>query len=166
MLRIAGAVIGAALQFLSLPAHSAAGSSTAALKVLSLDLLSVTSGGAIVLDSSAADAATGVVGPVSDSAARLNYTQNSALNKKITAQVTANPGGSDITLSVSVAGGAGPQTLVSGGVTSAAQNVYTNIAAGALSNRAVTYTAQATAAGTKVSATTDFVFTVTFTSTN
>ena len=146
-------------------AVAASGGSLAPVKVFAQDLLAVTNSGAIVLDNSTADPAVGdALGPVSDSAARLNYTQNSLLTKKITAQVTANPGGSDITLTVSVAGGAGEKTLVTGGATAAAQDVYTNILAGAVSDAAVTYKASATAAGTRVSAATNFIYTVTFTS--
>ena len=161
-----GILLGSALLWLAVAAHAgSSGRSNVPIKVLVQDSLSVTNGGNILLDNSVANpAAGGVLGPVSDSTARLNYTQTSASSKKITAQVTVNPGGHDITLTVAVAGGAGTKTLVSGGAASAAQDVYTSIAAGTLSNLAVTYGAQCTVAGTKVSASTNFVFTVTFTS--
>ncbi|MDE2039908.1 MAG: hypothetical protein KGO96_09300 [Elusimicrobia bacterium] len=147
------------------PASAASVGASALVKVPAVDLLSVSDGGTIVLDNAAADPQAGDdLGPVADSTARLNYTHNSPTAKKLTAQVTANPGGSDITLTVSVAGGTGEKTLVDAGATAAVQDVYTNIPAGALSDLSVTYKASATAHGTPVSGPTSFVFTITFTS--
>ncbi|MCX5787093.1 MAG: hypothetical protein NTX64_01095 [Elusimicrobia bacterium] len=141
------------------------GNSSESVTVPLLDLLAITNGGTITLDSSIANpAGSAVLGPVNDSTARLNYTQNSTGLKKITAQATTAPTGNDITLTVAVAGGAGTKTLVSNGTAQASQDVYTGIAAGAFSNRTVTYGARCTVTGTKVSASTNFVYTVTFTS--
>ena len=141
------------------------GNSSESVTVPMLDLLAITNGGTITLDSSVANpAVSGVLGPISDSTAVLNYTQNSASLKKITAEATTAPAGNDITLTVTVAGGAGTKTLVSNGAAQASQDVYTGMAAGALSNRTVTYGAQCTVTGTKISANTNFVYTVTFTS--
>lgn len=100
----------------------------------------------------------------SDNSATLDYTHNSATNKKITAQVLSGdmPAGTqDITLTVEVQDGAGQQTIVSGGTEQTAQTVYTGIAAGTLSSKTVTYTASATAAGSRAGS---YLFTVTFTS--
>ena len=77
-----------------------------------------------------------------------------------------DPSGQDITLTVSVAGGTGTMTLVNAGAAQPAQSVWTGIAAGAYSNKAITYGASCTASGTPVSTNTNFTFVVTFTSTN
>ena len=139
--------------------------SDVAVTVELTDLLDITDSGVILLDNQAADpAASGVIGPVTDASARLNYTHNHAAPKKITAEALFVPPGHDITLMVEVAGGAGRQSVVESGVAQPVRNVFTNIAAGALTGRTVTFTAQCTARGTRLSAPTDFQFTILFTS--
>jgi hypothetical protein len=129
------------------------------------DLLKVTNGGTIVLDSTQINLTlSDTIGPVSDATAQLNYPQNSPKLKKITAQATSNPSGHDITLTVDVAGGNGPKNLIQEGITQAVESVYINVPAGALYDRIVKYTAQCTARGTRLVAPADFVFTITFTS--
>ena len=134
--------------------------SDATVTVGSIDLIDVTDGGTITLDHNDATAGSNTVGPDTDASAALNYTHNSATNKKITAEATTNPGGHDITLEVDVTGGAGYQTIVNSGTAQAAQTVYTGIAAGVVSAATVTYRAQCTASGTPAG---NYDFTVTFT---
>jgi len=98
-----------------------------------------------------------------DPTARLSYSHNSAVNKKITAQVSPAdiPAGlQDITLTVAVMGGA-EQSIVQGGVTQGAVNVLTGITSGYRENVPVTYSAAATASGSQPG---DYAFRVTFTS--
>jgi len=131
------------------------------VSVGTIDLLTLTDGGTITLTGTAgSDALAGD----DDATAVLNYTHNSATSKKISAEVIeANvPAGTqDITLTVSVADGAGEVTLATDGIQGAGGVVYTGIAAGILTNKTVTYGASATASGTRAD---DYTWTVTFTS--
>ena len=98
-----------------------------------------------------------------DTTARLSYSHNAPGRKRITAQVNPGdlPAGShDITLKVAVSGGS-EQTVVAGGMAQGAKNVLTGIASGDRENVPVTYSAAATASGTRPG---DYSFTVTFTS--
>jgi hypothetical protein len=133
--------------------------------IQAINELSITNGAGVQLTGTAGNnALTGA----SDSSAVLNVSHNSATALKVTAQVLAadNPSGHDITLTVSVAGGAGTMTLIASGAAQAAQNVWTAIAAGAYANKTITYGATCTASGTPVSVDTTFSIVVTFTSTN
>lgn len=147
-------------------ALAATGSSNVTVTIAVIDKLSVTNGGTITLDNSQADPTTGILGPVSDATARLSYMHNKTSTMKLTAQaaITAPPT-NDITLTVSVTGGAGQKTLDSAGVLQSAQDVYTTIPAGFINSTVVTYSAQATAAGTPVGSNTNFNYTITYTST-
>jgi hypothetical protein len=127
---------------------AASDTSDVTVKVKSVDKLTVSDGGTIALDGSAgSNDLTGAA----DSTAQLNYTHNKNGNKKITAQATTSPAATsnDISLTVSVADGAGSKTLYNDAGAQAAQDVVTSIGAGALNNKAVTYGASATASGTK-----------------
>ncbi len=129
------------------------------------DMLSVTDAGVITLDNSDVDPAAGDrIGPDSDSSALLNYTHNFAALMKITAQVTSNPTNHDISLSVQTAGMPAAKSLVSQGQAMGAQEIFTNIPAGALSDQAIAYSAECTASGTPLASPTDFLFIITFTS--
>ncbi|MDA0836788.1 MAG: hypothetical protein O3B01_16450 [Planctomycetota bacterium] len=133
------------------------------VRVKSVDKLVVTDGGTITLDGTAgSNAMTGA----DDTTAVLNYTHNKNVNKKITAQASASPAaaGNDITLTVSVQNGAGTKTVYDDAGAASAQDVFTGIAAGAVAGKTVTYSASCTASGTKVTADTDFNFTITYTS--
>lgn len=147
-----------------LPAAST-DTATVTLAIQPIDALSVTGGETIVLDGTAGQ---NLLTGSSALSARLHLSHNRALPKKITAEVqpAGAPAGHDLTLTLTVAGGTGEKTLVANGAPQGAQEVLNNLAAGALSNRALTYQARGTASGTPVAATTDFVFTVTFTSTD
>lgn len=131
--------------------------------VSSIDLLSVGDAtGGITLDGTAgSNALTGT----DNAAATLNYTHNQTTpNKKITAEVTTDPTGDDITLTVTVADGAGEQTICTDGTaTVGGAVVYTAITAGALTDKTVTYHATATASGSPAA---DYVFAITYTSTD
>ncbi len=127
--------------------------------VSSIDLLAVdnaTTG--ITLNGTAGSSAlTGA----DDTTAKLNYTHNSATSKKITAEVTTDPSGDDITLKVTVNGGAGIQTICTAGTaTEGGAVVYTGITAGAITNADVTYNATATTA----TPTAGYDFVITYTS--
>lgn len=114
--------------------------------------------GVITLDGTAgSDALTGA----DNTAADLRYTHNSSGTKKITAQVTTDPAGDDITLTVQVQGGESAQEICTAGTATAAKDVYTALARGTINNKTVTYSAAATASGTVAG---DYVFVITFTS--
>ena len=159
----------AALLFLSTLAAQAqaatSGTANITATIQAINEFSVTNGGGMQLSSTAgSNTLTGTP----DTAATLNLSHNSATALKVTAQVQPadNPSGHDITLTISVAGGAGQKTLVASGAAQAAQSVWTAVAAGAYANKTVTYTASCTASGTPVSVDTTFNLVVTFTSTN
>lgn len=159
------------LFFLAVPcdirALKAATSDTARVRITikDIDAFDVSDGGTITLTG---QAGKNKLEGTNDKTAKLNYSHNSATPKKITAEVRPadNPPGHDITLKVRVAGGTGFQTLVLRGAPRGAVDVYTNITAGNLKNKTITYMANCTASGTQVSADTDFSFTVTFTTTD
>lgn len=136
-----------------------------AITIQSIDSFDVSSGGTIVLSGTAGSNA--MTGP-DDTTAQLNYSHNSPTPKKITAEVQPgdNPAGHNITLKVKVTGGAGRKTLVLRGTAQGPVDVVTDKNAGKLSNKTVAYRATCTASGTQVGADTDFVFTVTFTTTD
>lgn len=139
---------------LTVMAMAASDTSDVTVIITLVDVLTLIDGGTITLDDAGGWSGT-------DSTAVLNYTHNSATSKQITA-VTTDPGGThDITLTVAVQDGTGPEGIVVSGTVQAAQVVYTGIAAGTLTDKAVTYTASATAAGSRAG---NYVFTVTFTS--
>lgn len=141
-------------------AMAASDTSNIQVTVAGIDALNVTDGGTITLDQISGNNLTGT----DDTTARLSYTHNFANNRQITAEVLAGgvPAGTqDITLTAAVTGGAGEVTLVTGGTPNAAQQVWANIAAGAISNAVVTYGASATASGTRAG---NYTFTVTYTS--
>lgn len=98
-----------------------------------------------------------------DSTARLSYSHNAPGRKKITAQVKPEslPSGTqDITLMVAVSGGT-EESIVEGGNVQGAKDVLADIASGHRGDLPVTYSAGATASGTRPG---DYRFTVTFTS--
>jgi len=158
--------VPAAFSLFAWVAHAATSDNgDVSITIQSIDALGVTDGGAILLTGTAGqNALTGTP----ESSARLNYSHNSATAKKIVAEVKAadNPAGHDITLQASVSGGSGTKTLVLSGAVQGPVELVANMAAGAYSQRTVTYAASCTASGTRVGADTDFVFTVTFTSTD
>jgi hypothetical protein len=126
--------------------------------VAAIDVLDVTDGGTITLNTVNGANLTGT----SDTTARLSYTHNTG-TKHITAEVlpAGLPSGQTITLTAAVAGGDGTKTLVTAGAASGAQTVMSGIAVGAISNAVVTYGAQCTIAGTPANT---YTFTVTYTS--
>lgn len=129
-----------------------------------IDSLSATDGGAIVLTGTAGeDLLTGTA----DGTARLNYSHNGPNPRKLLAEVKPgdNPAGHDLSLGVQVAS-SGPKVLVLNGASQGAVEILGSIPTGAYSQRTVTYLARCTASGTQVSSDTDFVFTVTFTTTD
>lgn len=142
-------------------ALAASDTSTVQVTIAGIDALNVTDGGTISLDQINGNNLTGT----NDTAARLSYTHNFATNRQITAEVLAGGmpvGTQDITLTAAVTGGAGTVTLVTAGARNTpAPVVWSNIAAGAISNAIVTYGASATASGTRAGT---YAFTVTFTS--
>lgn len=142
-------------------ALAATDTSNIQVTVAGIDALDVTNGGIITLDQISGNNLSGTA----DTTARLSYTHNYAISRQITAEVLAGgmPAGTqDITLTAAVTGGAGTVTLVTGGTRNTpAPVVWSNIAAGAISNAVVTYGASATASGTRAG---DYTFTVTFTS--
>ncbi len=152
-------------------AMAASSTSEVTVVVEGIDLLYVSDGGTITLNSDDVDwddikagtSTEDLVGEDSDATARLYFMHNSG-TKKIDAQVTTTPASDNsITLTVAVDGAesTGAQTLYSDGSEEAAQDVLTGIDPGLIFGRTVTYSAKATSAGT-APATYDFV--VTFTS--
>ena len=95
----------------------------------------------------------------------LDFCHNSTTNQKITAVAAADGGNptNDITLTVTVADGAGEQTLVASGTDQSAATVYSAMAAGAY-DKDILWEANASLASTKDNSTTDYIWTVTFTS--
>ena len=158
------AVLAAALACARALAASS-GNAPVSTTIQAINVMSVTNSGTLQLQGMAGS--NSLTGP-SDSTAALNLSHNSATPLRVTAEVlpASNPAGHDITLTVLVAGGAGPKTLLLAGATQGVKDVYTNIVAAALSNKAITYGASCTASGTRVAADTTFNFIVTFTSTN
>ena len=132
--------------------------SSLTVTALSVDKLSVDDATGISLDGTAgSNALTGA----DDTAASLRYTHNSSGTKKITAEVTTDPAGDDITLTVAVQGGESAQEICTAGTATIAKDVYKTLARGTINNKTVTYSAAATASGTVAG---DYVFVVTFTS--
>ncbi len=128
-----------------------------------IDKIDVTDGGTITLDNDDTTPGNDVIGPdTDDGSALLNYTHNSGTDKKITAEVSDNPGGHEITLNVDVNGGvAGYQMICDeGDETGLIPTVYSGIAAGVVTDAAVTYQAQCNASGTPADT---YAFTVLFT---
>ncbi|MDE2039909.1 MAG: hypothetical protein KGO96_09305 [Elusimicrobia bacterium] len=157
----------AALLVSAFPVLAATATSNVTVTIGAVDKLVVTNGGTITLDNNSADPTAGdVLGPATDSTARLSFVHNKNVNKKITAEATTAPAaaGNDIQLEVQVGAAGSFVTVYDDNGAAAAQDAVTGIAAGALSNQVVTYRARATAAGTPVSAATNFDFTITFTS--
>lgn len=139
-------------------AWAASDTSAVSVTVSSIDSLSVSAGGTITLTGTAgSNSLTGT----DDTTAALDFTHNNATAQKITAEATTNPASHTITLTVSVADGAGSKTLVTSGTAAAAQDVYTAISAGTLTSKTVTYGASATASGTTAST---YNFVITYTS--
>ena len=140
---------------------AATATSHVTVTIAALDVLTVTDGGTINLNTVAGNNLTGTP----DATARLSYTHNSSNHRQITAQVLTGgmPAGTqDITLTVAVAGGTGTQTLVTAGTAATSpQQVMNNIPAGVISNAVVTYGASCTASGTVAAS---YTFTVTYTS--
>jgi hypothetical protein len=135
------------------------------VQVKSVDLLDVTDGGRIRLDTTAGN---DLMGPKTNGKARLNYTHNSPNQKKITAETTdpAPALTNDIILRCKVKNSLGFKIIYdgAGGGGTGAQEIFNNINAGIKANKRVRYRAQCTASGTPIPARTDLVFTVTFTS--
>ncbi|MDP6114335.1 MAG: hypothetical protein QGF00_00895 [Planctomycetota bacterium] len=136
------------------------------VRVNKVDKLSMTDGGSINLDQAVANVVGNqvVLGPVEDSTARLSFTHNSSSPMKIVAEAQSVPGNSDISLRVSVDGGAGDKVIVDAGNGTGVQEVMTDVQAGAFTDRAVTYAASCTSEGTPVEGPTDYGFTIVFTS--
>ena len=159
--------LGAAFALLGYGASAFAASGTAATVVAMalVDKLILSNGGTITLDDSAADPTTsGTLGPVTDVSARLSYIHNKNVPKKITVQATTFPvaAGNDIQLEILIQGGSYVTVYNDAGAT-AAQDALLGINAGVLTNQTVIYRARATAAGTPVGASTNFSFTITYT---
>lgn len=135
------------------------------VRVKAVDKLSVSDGGALVLDGSPGSSS---MGPVNDTTAELRFTHNENTTKKIAAEAktgdSPDPAGNDLVIRVSVQDGAGAKTLYNDAGPTGPQAVVTGIGPGALNQKSVTYTAQCTSTGTEVSVDTDFSFTITFTS--
>ncbi|MCX5787094.1 MAG: hypothetical protein NTX64_01100 [Elusimicrobia bacterium] len=165
--KLAVAVLSLSLIVSGFPALAASGTSNVTVSVGLVDKMTVTNGGSITLDNSQADpTVSGLLGPATDTTARLSYIHNKNVNKKITAQATTVPSGTnDIKLDALVGFGGGSYvTLYQAGSAASAQDAVTAIAAGVYPTEVVTYRAQATAAGTPVGSATNFAFTITFTS--
>jgi hypothetical protein len=151
--------LGLALFLATKVSAATTGSATVSFTIQAIDALNVSNGAGISLTGTAG--ATTLSGSP-DTGAVLNYTHNSTTTKKITAQVTTNPSGQNITLTVEVASGAGQKTIVTAGTAAAAQTVYSAIPHGVLTNKTVTYGASATVTGTPVGY---YDFVITYTST-
>ena len=144
---------------LATAAMAAEGTTTVTVTVNSIDELTVPTSVEITL--SDFDTDDNYVQVTATDGGQLTYTHNSADPKKITATATGDTG-TDITLKVKVDDITGPVEVVSGGTPAAeAKDVWTNIAAGT-HTKDLTWTADATLAGTPAS-TTSYTFTVTFT---
>jgi hypothetical protein len=140
---------------------AATDTSAVTVRINAIDSLVVGDGGTIILDQINGNNLTSLT----NGTATLSYTHNNTNPGQITAEVLPGniPAGiQDITLTAAVTGGAGAQTLVAAGSANGAHIVRSGIAAGAL-NTNVTYVASATVSGTRSG---DYLFTVTFTSTN
>jgi hypothetical protein len=83
---------------------------------------------------------------------------------KIVAEVQSAPSNNDISLWVSVDGGAGDKVIVNAGNETGVHEVMSDIQAGAFTDKAITYTASCTSEGTPADSPTDYGFTVVFTS--
>lgn len=133
------------------------------VRVLPIDELSISDATKGIQLSLSGAPGTNVLIGEPDQTARLSYAHNAPVNKKITAQVKPEnmPSGvQDITLSVTVSGGAA-QAVVQDGVAQGARDVLSGIGAGAREDIQVRYNATATALGSGPG---DYTFMVTFTS--
>ena len=139
------------------------GTGQVSLNIQPIDSFSVSDGGTLILDGSAGN---NVLAGGTDNTALGNYSHNGPNDKKIVVEVKAadNPPNHDITLSVTV--GANTRTLVSNGSAQTASEVVSALPPGNYRDRTVSYDARCTASGTSVAADTDFVFVVTFTTTD
>jgi hypothetical protein len=158
-----GLVVGLCFGLAGSAIAAQTGTSTVAIYIGDIDELSVGGGGTITLGLKGG-AGSNLLTGADNAGARLNYSSNSTTAKEIKAEVRAADmpeGSQDITLTIQVEGGAGSQTLVSGGTTQGAKTVYTGINAGTLKDKTVTYHATTTASGTRPGS---YQFTVTFTS--
>jgi len=156
----------AVLALLASAAFAAEDSETITVNVTAINLLEVPASNAnLTLTTTTAGAANYDQDTDVDTDG-LVFCHNSTTNQKITA-VAAKDGDNptnDITLTVTVEGGAGEQTLVTSGTDEAAGGVvYDAMAAGAY-EQDITWEANASLAATKDNSTTDYIWTVTFTS--
>lgn len=127
--------------------------------------LEVTDGGPLVLEALPGQSQ---LGPAQDDTARLQFTHNLQAPQQITAEVrpgdAPDPATNDLLLRVSVQDGTGPQTLYNEGGATGPQEVLSQLSAGAVTPRRITYEAAGTAPGTPVDQETLLTFTITFTS--
>lgn len=144
-------------------AQTNTGTTTVTVTVDSIDELTVPDTVAITLDTVGTDGSYAQGAATGTDAEGLKYSHNSETKKKITATATGDAG-TDITLKVTVDEGTGAVAVVSGGTpVTEAVDVWTGIAAGSY-EKDLTWTADATLAGTKGSAAgTAYTFDVTFT---
>jgi len=147
------------------PLHLMAAQSDSIIRVTvapidNLEVSDATNGILLRLDSTpGSDALMGE----SDRTARLSYSHNAPVSKRITAQVHPSdiPAGlQDITLVVAVMGGA-EQDIVRNGVSQGPREVLAGVAPGYWENLEVLYSATATASGSRPGG---YAFRVTFTS--
>lgn len=162
---LARALLSSAI-VLSIPLLLAAKSDTGdvRLDIQQVDVLNVSDPGVIVMDGVAgSNRFTGR----NSSPGKLNYSHNGPRTKKITAEVRRgdNPTGHDITLTLSIAGGAGPQTMLSNGQEQGAKTVFSGVVPGTVTDTDVQYGATCTTDGTPLDADRDFVIRITFTTT-
>lgn len=158
-----GLVVGLCFGLAGTAIAAETGDSTVTIYIGDIDELSVSGGGTITLGLKGGAGGNLLIG-ADNAGARLNYSSNSTTAKEIKAEVKAADmpeGSQDVTLTVAVDGGAGIQTLVSGGSPLGPKTVYTGIFAGTLKDKTVTYHVTTTASGTRPG---NYQFTVTFTS--
>ena len=137
-------------------------STTVTVTVNEIETLTVPDTVAITLGTVDTGDPSNYVTGTADAGGQLTYSHNSATNKKITATAVADTGNADndITLAVAI-GTQTAQEVVTAGTVQADVELWTNIAADSYTQD-LTWTADATIAGTPAS-TTGYAFTVTFT---
>jgi hypothetical protein len=143
-------------------AQGATGTTTVTVTVNEIDTLTVPATVAITLETVDGTTPTKYAQGTATDTNGLTYSHNSTTNKKITATAVADTGNADndITLAVAI-GTQTAQEVVTAGTVQADVELWTNIAADSYTQD-LTWTADATIAGTPAS-TTGYAFTVTFT---
>ena len=146
---------------LATAAMAAEGTTTVTVTVNSIDELTVPETVAITLEAADAENPSKYATGTATDGSQLTYSHNSTTSKKITATATGpEPTNNNITLKVTVDSTKGPVEVVSEGVPVTEDvDVWVGIAAGGY-EKDLTWTADASLAGTPAA---DYTFTVTFT---